>query len=115
AEIVGMRAGCDDGAGVGTDGEETRNAEVEQAGQTPLHVQCQCQNRVDTGEREEKYRVIDETGNIHYSVPLKSPPGRKISTSNMMPNATAGWYAGEITSVEYCMAILMMNAPRMAP
>ena len=75
AEAAGGVGGGEEGGGVGADGDEAGDADVEEAGLPPLHVEAEADDRVGERHGEEEGAVAEEVE--HQSALPKMPCGRR--------------------------------------
>ncbi len=87
AETVGIVGRGEQRRDVCADGDETGNADIEQAGLAPLHVEAKADDGIGQRHCQEKCAIAQKV-EAHSGLP-KIPCGRNSSTSTRMTKATA--------------------------
>ncbi len=88
AEPVGIVGRGENGRDIGADGDEAGNADVEEAGLAPLHVEAEADDAVGQRHGQEEGAVAEQV-EAHVAALPKMPCGRSSSTSTRMTKATA--------------------------
>ena len=113
AEAVRCIRGCQQRRDISTDGDKTRDADIEQAGLTPLHVEAEAHDRIGQSHGQEEGGVGDQF-DAHSALPNR-PCGRNNKTATRMTKATAARHSAPITCTPSASAMPTIKPASMAP
>ena len=80
-----------DGAGIGADREEAGNADIENAGEAPVHIETERHERVDAAHGQQRDAIEEKAVELVWrhqnTLPPNRPCGLKINRTTMMAKA----------------------------
>ena len=76
--------------GVGADPEESRDADIEQPREAPLHIEAEGQHGVDAAHGEQRDRIQPVAVKLFHqnTLPLNRPDGRQSNMPTIIAKAT---------------------------